>query len=691
MRISVSVIAAVLAANPIRKVVTLLQDLQKEIEAEGEKEEDLYNKFQCYCKGNTDNLSTAGTEAAAQIEALSAKVKQETAEKKQVGEELAQHKKERTSAKQDLEKATKIREKEHTAYIAAAGDTQSNIDSTNAAVKALEKGAGSFLQTKVAGDLKNLVATATVLDSSDREAIDAFLQQSGDYVPQGGQIIGILKNMKDEFDKSLGGIVSDEEAAAKDFTGLKAAKTREIQAATEAIESKTQRVGELAVSIVQNENAKEDATRELDDSQKFLANLDNTCKEKATDYEERTKTRQEEIVAISEAVKVLNDDNALDIFKSAIPSKGQTKPSFLERKSTKNNGVQKAKALIAAASAAKYNSPAVALLAHTVASKLNGKSGVDFSTVIKMIDDMITLLGTEQKDDEKHRDFCNAEFDSSDDEQKAEQRKLASLVSSISELNDEIASIKEQVAAHNAEVAALDKSVTEATAQRKAEHEEYTQKVQLNEAAIQLIFKATNKLNQFYNPSQHVPEKQRELTAEDRAVIAAGGEVDRSISFVQVSAHVQGSMNASAAPPPPPETYGEYKSKGQKSNGVIALMGMLSKDLEKEIQESEHIEKTANRDYTELIADAQESKAQNIKSITDKNGSAASLETKLQETKNQHIITKDSLAQIANYISDLHNSCDFITQNFEVRREARTNEIEGLKNAKAVLSGAGYN
>jgi len=76
--------SVVMGANPIRRVVTLMQDMQKEIEAEGEKEEGLYKKFMCYCKGNTDNLSKAGEEAAAQIEELTAKVKAEKAEKQQV-------------------------------------------------------------------------------------------------------------------------------------------------------------------------------------------------------------------------------------------------------------------------------------------------------------------------------------------------------------------------------------------------------------------------------------------------------------------------------------------------------------------------------------------------------------------------------------------------------------------------------
>jgi hypothetical protein len=675
-----------------------LQDLQKEIETEGEKEEDLYKKFQCYCTGNNENLNKAGEEAAAQIETLSAKVKQETAEKKQVEAELKQHKKDKADAQADLDQATKIRQKEHAEYVANAGDTKQNIESTISAIDALEKGGSAFLQTPMVGKLQALVSTGAFLDSNDREQVDAFLQQSGDYVPQGGQIVGILKNMKDEMDKSLGGIVSEEESDAKNFAGLKAAKTKEIKAATEAVQAKTQRKGELAVSIVQNENAAEDATRELSDAQKFLANLKQTCADKAADYEERTKTRHQEVVAIGEAISVLNDDDALDVFKKSLPSPEPApqavRASFLEKGSKKANVSQKVKALVSNLNARKQSS-AIALLAHTVSIKL--ATGVDFTKVLKMVDDMVTLLIQEGKDDEKHKNFCDKEFDSSDDENKAVQRKLASLASSISEINDEIAALKDQIAVHQKEIADLDKSVAEAGEQREEEHKEYTTKVQLNEAAIQLIHKAKNKMNKFYNPSQYVAPKQRELTAEDRAIIAAGGEVDRSLppqviagtqQTVFVQLHTQ--ENDKDAPAPPPETYGEYKKKGEKSNGVIALMDKLARDLEKESQEAEHFEKTAQRDYQELAADAQESRAQNSKSVTDKQGSVANLESKVQEAKNQHIISTDNLDQVKNYILDLHQSCDFIIANFEVRRESRGNEIESLKNAKAVLSGAGY-
>merc|ERR550514_1436042 len=92
-----------MGANPIRKIVTLLQNMQKEIEGEGAKEKELFDKFMCFCSGNNGDLTKKAADANAQIEELSAKVKSEEAEKVQLTQDLAAHKADRTSASADIE------------------------------------------------------------------------------------------------------------------------------------------------------------------------------------------------------------------------------------------------------------------------------------------------------------------------------------------------------------------------------------------------------------------------------------------------------------------------------------------------------------------------------------------------------------------------------------------------------------
>merc|ERR1719440_858000 len=124
-------------------------------------------------------------------------------------------------------------------------------------------GGASLLQMPGADRLHKLVESYPNMDNSDRRNVLAFLEQSGDYAPQSGQIVGILKGMKDEMEASLKEAIDDEDKAIAGFADLKASKEKEIEVATEAIETKTSRSGELAVSVVQTKDALEDTEVEL--------------------------------------------------------------------------------------------------------------------------------------------------------------------------------------------------------------------------------------------------------------------------------------------------------------------------------------------------------------------------------------------------------------------------------------------
>merc|ERR1719502_2132531 len=107
-----SVMAEKVEMNPIRKIVTLMQDMQKEIEAEGKKEKELYDNFMCFCQTAETDLANGIEAAKAKIADLSSKLEAETAEKSQTDQELAEHKSDREGAQKDLEEATAIRNKE---------------------------------------------------------------------------------------------------------------------------------------------------------------------------------------------------------------------------------------------------------------------------------------------------------------------------------------------------------------------------------------------------------------------------------------------------------------------------------------------------------------------------------------------------------------------------------------------------
>merc|ERR1719235_2344777 len=240
-------------------------------------------------------------------------------------------------------------------------------------------GGAALLQMPGGNRLKKIVESYANMDTEDRKNVVAFLEENGDYAPASGQIVGILKGMKDDMEAELKEAIAAEEKSIAGFGELKASKESEVELATEAIEAKTSRAGEIAVSAVQTKDSLEDTEEELADAQKLLTQLSTECKTKESEWAEKCKVRAEEVKAISEAISILNDDDALDVFKKARPSAlVQEQLGFLQKSNSPASKAKKAQALLVA-SAKKVNSPQMNLLLYTLNSQLKlssqGKAG----------------------------------------------------------------------------------------------------------------------------------------------------------------------------------------------------------------------------------------------------------------------------------------------------------------------------
>jgi hypothetical protein len=678
-----------LEANPIRRVVNMLQAMQKKCEEEGRAELDLYEKFVCYCKNNTGELTKSIAEAQQKISQLDTQVNEDSAAKAQLDEELKNHKADRAEATEALNGATKIREKDADTYAKESGDTSTNVAALGKAINAIEKGlsGGAFLQT-YASEAKILSKIVTIgnlkLSEIDRQSLTEFLSNS-ETAPGSSEILGILKEMKDEMSRDYKDLVEAEESAIKIFNELKAAKLKEIAAATRAIEKKTQRSGELAVKIVEGKNDTEDTKEALSEDEQFQLNLRRDCASKEKEQNERVKIRAEEIQALSETIKILNDDDALDLFNKTM--KKPRSVALLQEQSTMKSVALKAHNIISGVSKVVRN---VGLDLITLA--LRGKK-VDFSKVLKMIDDMVVVLENEQKEDDEHREYCNKEFDSSDDKKKEIQRRIEDLTHEKEEAQNASAMLAKEIAALQAGIKALDKSVTQATEQRKNEHAEFVSTSANNQAALDLIAFAKNRLNKFYNPKMYKAPPPRELTEEERVYSNFGGEVATAaptgIAGTDIGRATFLQLRR-GAPPPPPETFGAYSKKSSESGGVMAMIDLLSNDLKKEMTVASTEEKNSQEDYEELMADSQKKRAADTKSITTKESAKAEADGVAQTATENLDASNAELYATKEYIANLHKSCDFLIENYDFRKSARATERDALKKAKAVLKGADY-
>jgi septal ring factor EnvC (AmiA/AmiB activator) len=680
-------------ANPIRKVVTMLQSMQKKVVAEGEKEKELYEKYMCYCKTSGGALSTSVSDAETKIPQVGSDIKEAEAKNAQLKEDLKQHQVDRSAAKEAVAEATALREKEAAAYAKEASEASANIAAVNAAVTALEKGmAGGFLQTRAASVVRHLLAKVD-LDEEDRQTLTAFLQgsQSEEYVPSSGQVTGILKTMGDEMTKAFDEAKAAEDAAIKAFEELVAAKTKEINALTAAIETKTSRVGELSVEIVQMKNDLSDTEEALLEDKQFLADLEKNCATKSAEWETIVSTRNEELLAIADTIKVLNDDDALELFKKTLPSSASA--SFVQVRSGKVSARERA---LAAVRQAQQTSKAVRPQFDFIALAIQGKK-IGFEKVIKMIDEMVATLKQEQLDDDHKQEYCAKQFDMSDDKKKGLEHALSDLETVIAEAKDGIATTKTDIENLEKGIKALDKAVAEATEQRKEENEDFTELMASDSAAKELLGFAKNRLNKFYNPKLYKAPPKRVLSEEDSITLNMGGTLAPTAApggiagtGVTVLSQIKQHEQDVVAPPPPPEAPGAYKKKTEASGGVIAMIDLLIKDLDKEMTEAETEEHDSQADYEKMMSDSASKRAEDSKMLTEKESTLAELESSLEASKESKVSTTKELMATMQYIQSLHAECDWLLQYFDVRKEARDSEIDSLGKAKAVLSGADF-
>merc|ERR1719362_2615190 len=451
-----------------------------------------------------------------------------------------------------------------------------------------------------------------------------------------------------------------ENAAIKSTDQLVAAKKHEVVVLTQGIEAKLERVGDLGVSIAQMKGDLSDTEEALAADQEFLANLDKACENKKKEWEVIVKTRAEELVALADTIKMLNDDDALDLFKKTLPSAAsslmqlQSNGMLLRRRTTT---IRKRLLSVHGADKATIN---------LISLALKGKK-IGFDKVIKMIDDMIATLKVEQADDDHKKEYCNVQLKSTERKKNVLETSVSDFEVAIENAKEGIAKSTEEIAALKAGIKELDKMVLEGTAQRKEENEDFKETMSSNAAAKEVLKFAKKRLNKFYNP---------------KLVEKSTG----AASFVQVSTHAQNVE----APPPPPEAFGAYSKKSEDSMGVIAMMDLLITDLDKDMVEAETEERDAQIDYEVAMTNSAAKRVKDSKSLIEKESIKGDMEAALE----MHVQSKEAeqkeLTAIMRYMESLHLECDWLLKYFDVRKAARSSEIDALGNSRAILRGADF-
>jgi hypothetical protein len=339
---------------------------------------------------------------------------------------------------------------------------------------------------------------------------------------------------------------------------------------------------------------------------------------------------------------VLSTDDAHDLFTKTF------NPSFLQKETSLQSARRSQASKLLQAAAQKLKNPRLATLAVRV--RLDA-----FTRVKKAIDDMVSQLLKEKEDEIKHKDFCVDEFNSNELQTEKKEREKADLIAKIEDLELTIKQLTDAIEQLKAEIAEMQVQLKRAGEDREKENKEFQMTVADQRATQKLLTAALNILKGFY---------EKKATA---ALLQTG----------------------QPAGPPPPPGFEAYK-KNAAAPGVMGMIQQIINDAKAMEAETIRSEEDAQKAYEGFVQETNASIEAKSEDIVNKSETKAKAEADLVEAKENKEAVMLEVEQLSNYKAELHSSCDFVLKNFEIRQTARDEEIEALKQAKAILSGAKF-
>jgi len=483
----------------------------------------------------------------------------------------------------------------------------------------------------------------------------SFLQQpvaAQSYAPQSGAIFGILKQMKEGFETNLADSTKEESDAAAGYAQMKAAKDEEIAAGNTQIQTKDT---ERADADDTAANAKTDLadTREaLAADQEFLSNLRQKCQTFEQEYGMRQKTRTEEMAAVQEVITMLTGDDARDLFSRTY--------SFVQvvSKQRVSKRAQVSRLLMTAAT--KGKNPRMSALA--MSAKLSG-----LETVKEKVQNMLDDLHAEKDSDKATYDQCVKELADNSADTATGKENADRLGTLIEDLSMSISNLNDEIKALNGEISATRVEMKRASEDREKENKEFQATVADQRATQAILNKALARLKQFYDKKAALVQSS---TSEDQQLAA------------RVASH---RLLAKARQAPD----GGYKKSAASGGVMMMIEGVIREaaDLEKEAIKAEQDAQTA---YEGFITDSNNSVDTKTKLIAEKTEESAENDQNKVIAERDANNQKKDLESLGGVASALHMDCDFLVNNWDIRTEARNQEIEALKNSMAILSGADF-
>lgn len=668
--------------SPVEQVVQLLTDLKSKLEMDEKVEQQIYDKFACWCEKTTARKAKAIEDAQADLRKLGQKMLKLKGTIATLAAEIEELIAAIKANKEAQAEATALREKENAAWKAETDETKEALTALEQAIVVLRDATGgsALLQerTQARTAVKRVIdmLPTSVALKPQQEALLSEFASSKDvskYTPQSVTIQGMLRDMYENFARSV-----------QEATNTEATQNRNYE---EFMEEKAKELADLEADKADKEEKKAkaeedlaDTTQEYDDTEaqmkvdiEFFDETKQSCKEKHDEWVTRSGLRDEEIEGIAKAIEILSSDEARELFGSSIKAGKEVRADDSYKTGTVTSFLQKAAGNSAEGSTAAYHKLRDAarkthsLRLAALAVRVQGTKAGHFDEVIAAIDEMIKTLKEEDLADIAKRDQCKDEY-----------KNIASVIgevtwliekneAKIDKLIAKIEDLEAEKAKTIEEIEAVKAHMKEITKVRKEENEEFLKNKEDDQKVIKLLAKARTALTKYY--------KKNDIEM---------GPVQAGVKDALMQEDPEFAVSEDQAPE------AVFSSKGKRkgeSKGIVSIMTMLIEDVADEIKNAMKAEEEATLAWEEQMATAEKLKKSLITKKVNLEVTIAKTEEELKDEKADKKKNEGDLKDEEDYKASIKPDCDWILKAFAERAEKRAAELDGLSGAKEYLVG----
>lgn len=642
-------------ANPLEKVIQLLDVLAKGIEKEGGEDKVVYKAYaaahlkemekgEAIVKENKDKIGTLSSDLK-EAEAFRAGKNQELVN---LANKLARNEGELFGARQNRKRDRDLFEKNEATFV-------ESIDQLTRALATLSKkapaAAASASLLSVAQRLKNTLTHGDdfSLSTAQRETLDMFVRNVQTDSPQAPSFLQVgSSGPYGEMKSSNSGLVGTlEDLKVKVGTERKTALVTEQKQKKEfdefssgletSLENDKKSLGDIKSAIAQSQEQSSQKQASLVEAQEILKvesdhmeEIEGVFRGKTQGYKIRLGKRADEAIAVHEARRILGSDVAKSYIKS------QTVGTvFLQFSQEKRVVARKAIKVIKSAT-----SPGLALLA--MRSMVHVRHGTDpFAKVKSMLKSMLSKLNEKQAQESKHAAWCDKEMSSTTKNKRRKEEDVQKTKDRLASLS---ATLEQTIA--DIETATKDMNdLKEATATahgiREKEHKHATSAIKEYKSAVALLTRGLKILQGYYNNK------------------AGGGrEVNKK----------------------------EFKDRHGMGSGIIGILEIAIEDFSELYSETKQAEESAARDHKEMTDEGEIRTAVFAKDLEWKEKSKVKLEFDQTTMSNDLKSYEKELKAIDSYMAQLKASCIVKGPSYAEKKARREAELAGLKEALAAIN-----